>query len=57
MALLGLTPGRRLGELLRALAEARALGDVQTPEEARKWLLNRSEVQAEEASAAAEVSR
>ena len=54
---LGLTPGRRLGELLWALAEARALGDVQTPEEARKWLLNRSEAQAEEASAAAEVSR
>lgn len=57
MALLGLTPGRRLGELLWALAEARALGDVQTPEEAREWLLNRSEAQAEEASAAAEVSR
>ena len=46
MALLGLPPGKQLGELLRALAEARALGDVQTPEEARVWVMKRFEAQA-----------
>jgi poly(A) polymerase len=34
MAALGLTPGPRVGELLAAIAEARALGDVDTREEA-----------------------
>ena len=34
MAALGLTPGPRVGELLAAIAEARAMGDVHTQEEA-----------------------
>jgi poly(A) polymerase len=34
MAALGLAPGPRVGELLAAIAEARALGDVDTREEA-----------------------
>ena len=54
MALLGLPPGKRLGELLRALAEARALGDVQTPEEARGWLLAQTEAQATEQASSTE---
>ena len=40
MALLVLAPGPRVGDAVRALAEARVLGDVQTAEEARTWLLN-----------------
>ncbi|MGI8747768.1 MAG: HD domain-containing protein [Deinococcus sp.] len=39
MGLLGLTPGPRVGAALRALAEARALGDLRTADEARAWLL------------------
>lgn len=39
MALLGLPPGPGVGAALRALAEAQALGEVRTPEEARNWLL------------------
>ncbi len=54
MALLGLPPGRRLGELLHALAEARALGDVQTPQEARLWLLAQTEAQATEQASSSE---
>ncbi|MHA0034492.1 HD domain-containing protein [Deinococcus sp. PESE-13] len=38
MALLGLTPGPRVGEALRALAEARAIGEVGTPQEARAFV-------------------
>ncbi len=38
MALLELSPGRRVGELSRALAEAEAMGDVGTPQEAAAWL-------------------
>jgi poly(A) polymerase len=40
MALLDLAPGPQVGRAVRALAEARALGDVQSAEEARVWLLN-----------------
>ncbi|WP_407571100.1 HD domain-containing protein [Deinococcus altitudinis] len=39
MALLNLSPGPRVGQAVRALAEARALGDVRSAEEARTWLL------------------
>jgi len=39
MALLDLPPGPQLGEALRALAEARALGDVTDEAGARTWLL------------------
>ena len=39
MALLKLPPGPAVGEALRALAEARALGDVPNTEAARAWLL------------------
>ncbi|MFC5849069.1 CCA tRNA nucleotidyltransferase [Deinococcus petrolearius] len=38
MTLLAIAPGPRVGEVLRALAEARALGEVQTPEAARVWV-------------------
>jgi poly(A) polymerase len=38
MRLLDLSPGPRVGQLLAALAEARADGLVATPEEARAWL-------------------
>ncbi|GGI82217.1 HD domain-containing protein [Deinococcus wulumuqiensis] len=38
MALLGLLPGPRVGEVLRALAEARALGEVGSVEEARAFV-------------------
>ncbi len=38
MALLGLPPGPEVGAALRAVAEARALGDVGTPQEARALL-------------------
>ncbi|KQR08758.1 HD domain-containing protein [Deinococcus sp. Leaf326] len=38
MALLSLRPGPRVGEVLRALAEARAMGEVQTPEAAPAWV-------------------
>jgi poly(A) polymerase len=38
MALLDLPPGPKVGEALRALAEARALGDVQGAEDAVEWL-------------------
>ncbi|AWN24505.1 tRNA nucleotidyltransferase [Deinococcus irradiatisoli] len=39
MALLGLSPGPEVGQLSRALAEAAAMGDVTTPQEAATWLL------------------
>ncbi len=39
MALLELPPGPEVGEVLRALAEARALGDLPDAEAARAWLL------------------
>ncbi len=39
MALLGLPPGPKVGEALRALLEAQAEGRVKTPEEARAFLL------------------
>ncbi len=39
MALLGVPPGPRVGEATRALAEATALGEVTTPDEARAFLL------------------
>jgi len=39
MALLNLSPGPEVGRMVRALAEARSLGDVQTEGEARDWLL------------------
>lgn len=38
MALLHLSPGPEVGQALRALAEAHALGEVKTSEEARDWL-------------------
>lgn len=38
MALLGVTAGPRVGQALRALAEAQALGEVSTPEQARAWM-------------------
>lgn len=38
MGLLHLSPGPAVGEALRAVAEAQALGEVQTPEEARAFL-------------------
>ncbi|WP_027460725.1 HDIG domain-containing metalloprotein [Deinococcus murrayi] len=38
MALLQLSPGPAVGEALRAVAEAQALGEVRTPEEARAFL-------------------
>ncbi|WP_309571482.1 HD domain-containing protein [Deinococcus sp.] len=38
MALLGLAPGPRVGEAVRALAEAEALGEVTTPDGARAFL-------------------
>ena len=40
MALLDLSPGPQVGQVVRALAEARALGDLRSAEEARTWLLN-----------------
>lgn len=43
MALLDLPPGPQLGQLLRALAEAQALGEVSTPETARDWLRGRAQ--------------
>ncbi|GGQ95487.1 tRNA nucleotidyltransferase [Deinococcus ruber] len=39
MALLNLPPGPGVGAAVRALNEAAALGDVATPEQARRWLL------------------
>jgi len=39
MALLALEPGPKVGEALRFVAEARAVGDIHTPEEAKKALL------------------
>jgi len=39
MALLNLAPGPAVGRMVRALAEARSLGDVKTADEARAWLL------------------
>jgi poly(A) polymerase len=41
MALLDLSPGPAVGEALRAVAEAQALGEVQNAEEARAFLLGR----------------
>lgn len=38
MGLLDLSPGPEVGEALRAVAEAQALGEVRTPEEARAFL-------------------
>lgn len=38
MALLRLSPGPQVGQALRALAEAHALGEVKTSEKARDWL-------------------
>lgn len=38
MALLHLSPGPEVGQALRALAEAHALGEVKTSEKARDWL-------------------
>ncbi|MPY68407.1 CCA tRNA nucleotidyltransferase [Deinococcus sp. SDU3-2] len=38
MVLLDLSPGPAVGEALRAVAEAQALGEVRTPEEARAFL-------------------
>ncbi|MFC4454871.1 HD domain-containing protein [Deinococcus sonorensis] len=38
MQLLSLAPGPAVGEAVAALAEARALGEIHTPEEARVWL-------------------
>ena len=40
MALLSLTPGPAVGQAARQLAEAQALGDVQSPEAARAFLLS-----------------
>ncbi len=40
MTLLDLGPGPRVGEAVRALAEARALGEVATPDDARTFLHN-----------------
>lgn len=40
MALLAVPPGPRVGEAVRALAEARAVGEVTTPDEARTFLHN-----------------
>ncbi len=39
MGLLGLPPGPSVGQAVRALAEARALGDVPDAEAAKAWLL------------------
>ena len=44
MALLELLPGPAVGAALRALAEARALGDVGDAEAAKEWLLFRAAV-------------
>ncbi|WP_293910146.1 HDIG domain-containing metalloprotein [Deinococcus sp.] len=44
MTLLSLTPGPRVGELTRALAEAQALGDVQTQGEARAFVQQQANV-------------
>ncbi|MBB5235077.1 HD domain-containing protein [Deinococcus budaensis] len=41
MALLDLPPGPAVGEALRAVAEAQALGEVTSPEEARAFVLSR----------------
>ncbi|MEW6420305.1 MAG: HD domain-containing protein [Deinococcota bacterium] len=41
MALLSVPPGPAVGEALRAVAEAQALGEIQTPEEARAFLRSR----------------
>lgn len=41
MAVLGLRPGPRVGALLNALCEAQAVGEVDTPEAARRWLIDR----------------
>ncbi|WP_339096092.1 CCA tRNA nucleotidyltransferase [Deinococcus sp. VB142] len=38
MALLHISPGPQVGQALRALAEAHALGEVKTSEKARDWL-------------------
>ncbi len=38
MALLGVPPGPLVGEALHGVAEARALGDLGTPDEARAWV-------------------
>lgn len=43
MALLGFPPGPAVGQALREVAEAQALGEVRTPEEARAFLLARRE--------------
>lgn len=40
MALLGIQPGPEVGQALRALNEAAALGDVKNPEEARAFVQN-----------------
>jgi hypothetical protein len=40
MAELGLKPGPRIGEVLEALREAQATGEVGTVDEARAWLRN-----------------
>ena len=46
MAILGIPPGPEVGRLLRALAEAQAVGDVRTPEEARAFIRLRHEAEA-----------
>ncbi|GAA5511622.1 A-adding tRNA nucleotidyltransferase [Deinococcus carri] len=43
MALLDVPPGPAVGEALRAVAEAQALGEVRSPEEAQAFLLGRRE--------------
>lgn len=43
MALLGVPPGPPVGEALRAVEEARALGDLSTPDQARAFLLARQQ--------------
>ncbi len=42
MALLGIGPGPAVGQALREVAEAQALGEVRTPEEARALVLARA---------------
>jgi poly(A) polymerase len=39
MAEFGLRPGPQVGALLEGLREAQAAGEVQTPDDARAWLV------------------
>jgi len=51
MALLGLEPGPRVGEALRLVAEARAVGDVRSRDDAERLLRRYASAQGWVASA------